>query len=89
MLGLQLHLLHQPGPLDRCGEAGIVLDIRGDHQLAARLEAGDQHRLQHGARRVDRRCIARGSRADDDHFPVLMLVLVGHAVSPGVPRRAA
>ena len=42
MLGLLLHLLHQPGALDDVGETGIVLDIGGDRQLAARLQPGDQ-----------------------------------------------
>jgi hypothetical protein len=53
MLGLGLHLLHQPGALDRFGEAGIILDFGGDGELAARLQAGDHHRLQHGARSID------------------------------------
>ena len=66
MLGLGAHLLHQPRPLDRLGEAGIVLDVGRDHQLAARLEAGEQERLQHGARGVDRRRVAGRPRADDD-----------------------
>ena len=40
MLGLLLHLLHQPGALDDVGEARVVLDVGGDGQLAARLNAG-------------------------------------------------
>ena len=67
MLGLLQHLLHQPRPLDRIGEAGIVLDVGGDHQLAALLQAGDQHRLQHGARGIDRRRIAGRTGADDEN----------------------
>ncbi len=66
MLGLRAHLLHQPGALDRLGEARIVLDVGGDHQLAAGLEARQQQRLQHGARGVDRRGVAGRPRADDD-----------------------
>ena len=66
MLGLLQHLLHQPRTLDRVGEARIVLDVGGDHQLSALLQAGDQHRLQHGARRVDRRRVAGRPGADDD-----------------------
>ena len=59
MLGLRLHLLHQPGALDDVGEAGIVLDIGGDGELAARLEAGDHHaarawRAPHRWRRCSR-----------------------------------
>ena len=74
MLGLEAHLLHQPGALDDVGEARIVLDVGRDHQLAAGLEAGDQHRLEHGARGVDRGRVAGGSRADDDELGVV----VGH-----------
>jgi hypothetical protein len=68
MLGLGLHLLHQPGALDRLGEARIVLDIGRDHELAAGLEAGDQDGLEQGAGGIDRGSIARRPRADDDHF---------------------
>ena len=53
VLGLLEHLLHHPRTLHRIGIARIVLDIGGDHQLAALLEPGDQHRLQHGARGID------------------------------------
>ena len=60
VLGLRAHLLHQPRPLNRLREAGIVFDVRRDHQLAALIETGDERRLQHGARGVDRRRIARG-----------------------------
>ena len=42
VIGLRPHLLHQPGSLDRIGEAGIILDVGGGHQLAAWLETG-QH----------------------------------------------
>ena len=42
VIGLRPHLLHQPGSLDRIGEAGIILHIGGGHQLAALLEPG-QH----------------------------------------------
>ena len=68
MFGLCLHLVHEPRTLDRRGKAWIILDVRRDHQLAARLEARDQNRLQHGARGVDRGGIAGGSRSNDDYF---------------------
>ena len=66
MLGLRLHLLHQPRALDRLGEAGIVLDVGGDHELAARLEARQQQRLQHRAGGVDRGRVAGRPGPDDD-----------------------
>jgi hypothetical protein len=53
MLGLGLHLLHQPGALDHLGIAWVVLDIGRDGELAARLQALDQDRLEQGAGGVD------------------------------------
>ena len=70
MLGLLLHLLHQPGPLDDVGEARIVLDVGGDGELAARLHALDQDRIEHGARAIDRRRIAGGAGPDDHELGV-------------------
>ena len=70
MLGLLLHLLHQPGALDDVGEAGIVLHIGGDGELAAGLDALDQDRLQHGAGGIDRGRIAGRAGADDDDLGV-------------------
>jgi len=58
MLGLLLHLLHQPGTLDDVGEARIVLDIRGDGELAARLDSLHEHRLQAGAGGINCRRVA-------------------------------
>ena len=66
VLGLLLHLLHQPGTLDDVGKARIVLHVGGDGELAARLDALDQDRLQHRARRIDGGRIAGRPRADDD-----------------------
>ena len=75
MLGLRLHLLHQPGALDGFGEARIVFDFGGDGELAARLQTGDHHGLQHGARGIDRcRCAGR-SASQDDHFFVQRTVV--------------
>jgi hypothetical protein len=65
MLSLLPHLLHQPRPLNDLGKAWIVLDVGGDGHLPARLQPGNEERLQIGARRVNRRGIAGGSRADD------------------------
>ena len=70
MLRLLLHLLHQPGALDDVGEARVILDIGGDGELAAGLDALDQHRLQHGARGIDRGGVTGGAGADDDDFGV-------------------
>jgi len=64
MLCLLGHLLHQPGALDRAGEARVVLHVRGDHELATWLQARNQDRLEVGARRVDGCRIASGACAD-------------------------
>jgi hypothetical protein len=66
MFGLLEHLLHQPGSLDGIGEAGIVFDVGGDGQLAALLQPGDEDRVEHGARGIDRRRITGRPRADDE-----------------------
>jgi hypothetical protein len=66
MFGLGLHLLHQPGALDDVGEARIVFHVGGDGQLAAGLDALDQHRVEQGARGVDGGGVAGGARAHDE-----------------------
>ena len=83
MARLRLHLLHQPGTLDRLGEARIILDIGGDGELAARLDALDEHGLKHGARRIDRGGVACGAGADDENFGVFG---VGHDASVRLSR---
>ena len=65
VLGLSAHLLHQPRPLNNVGETWIVLDVGRDRQLAAGLHAGEQHRLEQRARRIDRGGVAGGTGADD------------------------
>ena len=67
---LLFHLLHQPGALDHVRKAGIVFNVGRNGELAARLDALDQHRLQHGARGIDRRRITCRARADDDDLGV-------------------
>jgi len=61
---------HQPGALDGIGEAGIILHFGGDGELAARLDAGNQHRRQHGAGGVNRGGAAGRTAAQDDDFRV-------------------
>ena len=66
MLGLGLHLLHQPGALDDVAEAGIIFDVGGGGQLAAGLDALDDDRLKTGAGGIDGGGIAGGAGAEDD-----------------------
>ena len=68
MLRLGAHLLHQPGPLDHVGKAGIIFHIGGDRELAARLDAFDKQGIQHSTRGIDRRRISGRPGPDDDQF---------------------
>ena len=65
MLGLLLHLLHQPRTLNGLGKARIVFHVRGDGQLAARLQACDHDRIQRGAGGIDGGGPASRTRTDD------------------------
>ena len=65
-LGMGLHPDHQIGTHDM-GVARPVLDLGRDRQLAARLDALHQDRVQHGACRVDGGRIARRAGADDQN----------------------
>ena len=84
MLGLRLHLLHEPRTLDGFREARIILDLGGDGELTAGLDARDHHRLQHRARGIDRRRGAGGAAAQNHNFGMD----VGHGASVGKTGRA-
>ena len=68
-LRLSAHDVHQLRSEDRLGEAGIVLDLGRQGQLAAGLAPRHDQRRQVGPSRVDGRGQARGARPDDDHVP--------------------
>ena len=53
-LGLLAELRHELGAHDPVGEAGVVLDVGREHELAAGADALDDERVQVGARGVDR-----------------------------------
>ena len=57
-------------PLNHIGEGRIVFNVGGDGELAARLDALDQHRLQHRTGGIDRRGVTSRARADDDDLGV-------------------
>jgi hypothetical protein len=65
-LGLHPHLGNEIRPHDPVTEPRPVLDQRRQRQLPARFEPLDQQRLQIGARGIERRGQAGGTRADDD-----------------------
>ena len=67
--GLLAELRHELGPEDPVGETREVLDVGGEHELAAGADALDHERVQVGARGVDRGGEAGRARSDDDDFP--------------------
>jgi len=71
MLGLLLHLLHEPRALDYIGKARIVLDIRGDGELTARLDALHQKRFEVCPRGIDCRRVAGWSRPQNKYFTAM------------------
>jgi hypothetical protein len=72
--GLGAEGVHQVGAHDPVDETRVVLDLGGEHELAARLVAGrrrltlDHQRVQVGARRVDGGREPGRAGADDHHL---------------------
>ncbi len=62
--------------------------VDGAH-LAALLQAGDEHRLEHGARGIDRRRIARRTRTDDEDRRVFRCHDVAFCRCRCAPKRVA
>ena len=67
--GLLAELGHELGPEDPLREAREVLDVGGEHQLAAGADPLDHERVQIGPRRVDRGGETGRPGSDDDDFP--------------------
>ena len=65
--GLLLHLLHQLGAEDAVDEAGIVLDVRREHQLSAGVQTLEHEGREVGAGGVQGGGVARRARSDHDH----------------------
>ena len=86
MLGLLLHLLHQPGALDDVREARIILDIGGDGELTAGLDALHHDRREARARGIDRRRKAGGAGAEDDQFGVAAAIYASLSLQTGRTR---
>jgi hypothetical protein len=70
------HAIHQVRTLQMLDVTRPVVDLGGGHQLAALLDAGDQHRLQVGAGGVDGGRVAGGAGAENDQR-----VMVAHDFS--------
>jgi hypothetical protein len=64
--GLLLHVVDEFGALDAVGPAGEVFDEGGDGELAARLVAFEDERLEVGARGVDGSGQPGAAGAEDD-----------------------
>ena len=75
MLGLGLHLLHQPRALDDVAEAGIILDVGGGGELAAGLDALDDDRAEAGARGVNGGGKPGRTGAEHRHRVEMLLVM--------------
>src|SRR4029077_9346803 len=86
VLSLLLHLLHEPGALDDVDEAGVVLHIGGDGELAPRLDALNQHQVQHGPGGIDSGVIARKPRTDNDELGAVHLAHPRRPLVPWKPR---
>ena len=70
-LGVLQEALHQVRAHHAVDVGRPVVDVGRRHQLAALGDAGDEHRLQVGARGVDRRGVAGGAGAEDQDAGVL------------------
>src|ERR1700730_12842671 len=75
-LRLALEVLHERRPVDAVDEAGIVLDERGQGELAGPLRAREHDASQVRAGGIDRRRETCRARSDDDD-----LACRGHALS--------
>ena len=88
-LRLGAHRGHQLRALDAVGEARVVLDVAGQHQLAAGRRARQDDRLEVGPRGVDGRGQAGRPGADDDDLgvdPALAAGDGGRSAGPGQGR---
>jgi hypothetical protein len=68
--GVALESIHQSRALYAFGVGRPVVDIVRRHQLPALLQAGDDHRVQIGARGVDRCRITGRAGAQNQEFCV-------------------
>src|ERR687891_983557 len=75
---------HHRRPEDPVGVARVVLDIARDHQLAAPVEPLDHEGIEIGARCVERRGVAGGAAADDDHVANVVHGKLSLYVSPAL-----
>ena len=86
-LGVLQEALHQVRALHAVDVGRPVVDVGRRHQLAALRDAGDEHRLQVGARGVDRGGVAGGAGAEDQDSGVCVGEAMGTKVAVSVRQR--
>ncbi len=69
-LGVFAHALHEIRALKAADVARPVVHVRGGGHLPAHLQAGDEHRVEAGAGRVDGGSVAGGAGAEDQQSAV-------------------
>src|SRR5438309_9646342 len=67
MLGLRLHLFHEPGTLNDVTKTGVIFDVGRGRKLAARLDSLDYNRIETGSRGINGRGEAGWTRAKHGH----------------------
>src|SRR5690349_10783697 len=67
-LRLLAHEVHQLRTEDSFGEAGVVLDVRRDRELAAGLHSFDDQRCEISASEIERGGASGRPRPDHDDF---------------------
>ena len=87
-LGVLQEALHQVGAHHAVDVGRPVVDVGRGHQLAALGDAGDQHRLQVGAGRVEGGGVAGGAGAEDQDAGVLR-GSGGHGFGKGICSEAS
>jgi len=74
--GVAQHAIHQLRTLQPLDVAGPVVDVGRRHQLAALFNAGDHHRVEVGARRIDGGGVAGGTGSEDQNAAMLAITHV-------------
>src|SRR5713226_263667 len=65
-LDMEAHAVHEVGALQALDVAGPVVNISRSHQLAALLQAGDQHRLEVSPRGIEGGGITGGAGTENN-----------------------
>src|SRR3954465_4485802 len=88
MLGLSLHLLHQPRALNNVAKAGIIFNVGRGRQLAAGLDALNDYWVEARARGVDCRGVTGRTGAEHGQTGRNAIAHAKHLGRPATPRNA-